>query len=287
LKTFVEAMIRTWHYWYKRNHIREGLQLIDRALRLFGEEVSVDKGRLQSLAGALATKSGDYTRASRYLEQALETGRATENVLLQSIALSNIGNLKWSICQFEEAVEYYEESTARISDQTTKANKLAAYQSWATVLIDAGRVAEAKAAYSLALDLEPNPDDKYVLWMRATIEGQFLFHEAKFEEAIKSFKFAVQCSMELGDLASVARCLYWIAECRYLLGDVATATCLLGAVGASASESGIQLYPINELRLAALEGRCRRSLSSEEFTELILKGSLCPPIELLELTHIQ
>lgn len=274
IATFTEAIIKSWPYWYTRNQIDDCLRLIDQATKRFPSEDSLDLGRLLNLGGALASKSGQVDRARRYLRRALRIGRRINHNLLEASAGSNMGWVMWSEGQFEKAAQAYAKAIQILPADAPALFRANLFVSWSTSLMDSGRLIEAREALAQAGAMAGNASDLQFQWTKIIAEGQLRYREGSLAEAFDRFFQSFRIAARIKDHASMARTLYWISEHSFAIGEIERAAQLLGAVRSQARKSGINLYPINELRIADLERRCADHLSTSGLSRCFISGSL-------------
>ncbi len=272
--TFTEAIIKSWPYWYKRNQINDCLRLIDQATKRFPNEESLDLGRLVNLAGALAIKAGQVDRARRYLRRALRIGRKIGHELLEASAGSNMGWLMWSEGQFDKSVQTFAKANRHLPEGVPILYKANMYVSWSTSLLDAGRLEEAQALLEKAAALADGSSDHQYQWSISITQGQLMYRQGRLTEAFDCFTRSFRIAAKIRDHAAMARTLFWISEYSYAIGDIERAAQLLGAVRCQARKAGIDLYPINELRIADLEKRCTDYLTVTGLKRCFISGSL-------------
>lgn len=280
IKTFTEALIRSWSYWYKRNQIDDALRLIDIAIKRYPTESDLDLGRVLNFGGALATKAGLVEKAGKYLRKALRVAKKIHHPQFLAVVLSNQGMLKWSISRCDDALLDFEESIRNLPDSAPDAIKTNLYASWFTSLLDAGQTARAEDAFLLARACQSNTDDHQQNWMLAIGEGQLMLRKGLLFAAYGLFLKSIDVAEEIGDYACLARSAYWLAEHEYEIGSYNMAAQLLGFTRTSARRSGINLYPINETRIADLTNRCKVKLGSTLLRQEMIAGSLLSVEEL-------
>lgn len=272
--TFTEAIIKSWPYWYKRNQINDCLRLIDQATKRFPSEESLDLGRLLNLGGALAIKAGQVDRARRYLRKALRIGRKIGHDLLEASAGSNMGWLMWSEGQFDKSVQTFAKANRHLPDGVPVLFRANMYVSWSTSLMDAGRLQEAQELLEKAAVLADGSSDLQHQWAIFIAQGQLMYRQGCLADAFERFTRSFRIAAKIRDHAAMARTLFWISEYSYAVGDIERSAQLLGAVRSQARKSGIDLYPINELRIADLEKRCTDCLTATGLKRCFISGSL-------------
>lgn len=282
LKTFTEALIRSWSYWYKRNQIEDALRLIDLAVKRYSSEESLDLGRVLNFGGALATKAGLVERAERYLRRASRVAKKLQHSQFLAVVLSNQGMLKWSIDRCEEALRDFEGAVANLPEATPDSIKTNIYASWFTSLLDAGHISRAEGAFLRARHSQTEKNDHQQNWMLAIGEGQLMLRKGLFHPARLLFLRSLEVAEEISDHACLARSAYWLAEYEFRVGSHHRAAQLLGFTRTSARRSGIKLYPVNETRIACLTKRCDAALGSTLLRQEMIAGSLLSVNEIME-----
>ncbi|MCC7228841.1 MAG: hypothetical protein IT203_00490, partial [Fimbriimonadaceae bacterium] len=146
--------------------------------------------------------------------------------------------------------------------------------SWATACIDVGQLDQAEAFLNRARKSMGQNPDLLALWTETVGRGQLYLRRGTWDTALERFRECVDLAQKMGDLASTARSLAWIAEVAIAVQNFRCAAQLLGATRGIVQESGIQLYPINRLRLAKMEHLCQDALGSDEYRECRILGAL-------------
>lgn len=282
VEAFVDALNRSWGFWYKRNYIPEALTLVDLAAKRFKSRSNASYGRLLSLGGALATKAGQIDLALKYLDRAYAVGKATDNTHLLGISLANMGIAKWANGEFKAALRHFERAEPHVIAFGKSRNRYALYASWGTALMDAKQPEQAELIIAKAMANLEGQKDNLVLWINEVTRGQVSLRNGKPDCALEEFRHSVIAAQEVNDFASMARSLYWLAEVHFQLGNPTFSAQLLGAVRTSNRLSGIDLYPINEQRIASLEFKCWDALGDLAFSEAKFTGTLMEPEDVLE-----
>lgn len=274
LKTFTEALMRSWSYWYKRNQIDDALRLIDLAVKRFQSEDDLDLGRILNFGGALATKAGLVGKAGKYLRKALRLAKNIQHPQLIAVVLGNQGMLKWSIGRCSDALADYEIAVKYLPASAPNSIRTNLYASWFTSLLDANHIAEASRVFQIARSSQSDANDHQQNWMLAIGEGQLMMRRGLPIQARSLFLRSLEMAEEIGDYACLARSSYWLAEHKYEAESYREAAQLLGLARTSATKSGINLYPINEQRIAILTSRCEAKLGITLFRQEMIAGSL-------------
>lgn len=273
LKTFTEALIRSWSYWYKRNQIEDALRLIDLAIKRYRSEETLDLGRVLNFGGALATKAGLVEKSGKYLKKAMRLAKRIEHPAYLSVVLGNFGMLKWSMSLYDEAVCVLEEAVKHLPESAPSAIKTNLYATWFTSLLDGGNIARAEYALSLAKSSQIETDDHQQNWMLAIGEGQLMLRKGLIRQSHDLFLKSLSFAGEICDHACMARSAYWIARHEYEAERFGKAAQLLGFARTLANRSGISLYPINEFRMEAITKQCELKLGSIQFRQESIAGA--------------
>ena len=282
IKTFADGMGLSWTYWYERNRIDDGLKLIDRALKRFAGSKLYEYGRMQLIAGALAVKIGMTERAIRYLEDAMNFAELNGFPQLADRVFGNMGMARWSTGDALGALACYQKINIDRASETDERNRYSILLSWATACLDVGQLDQAEAFLNRARESMGQSPDLLALWTETVGRGQLYLRRGSWDTALERFKASIEIAQKMGDLASIARSIAWIAETAVAVQNFGHAAQLLGAARGIVQESGIQLYPINELRFAKMERRCKEELGSDEYRECRILGALSNLKDLIE-----
>jgi len=274
IKTFADGIGLSWTYWYERNRIDDGLKLLDRALKRFAGSTLYEYGRVKLIAGVLATKIGQTDRAIRYFDETMEFAERNGYPQLADRVFCNMGTAKWSTGDALEAVECFKKVDIDRASETDERNRYSILLSWATACIDVGQLDQAEAFLNRARKSMGQNPDLLALWTETVGRGQLYLRRGTWDTALERFRECVDLAQKMGDLASTARSLAWIAEVAIAVQNFRCAAQLLGATRGIVQESGIQLYPINRLRLAKMEHLCQDALGSDEYRECRILGAL-------------
>lgn len=281
-ENFVEALERSWRFWYKRNYIPAALSLIDLAVERIPDKSAYIFGRLLILGGVLATKVGQIDRAMGYLEGAYKIGSSLNNRHLLGFSQANMGTAKWANGEFEAALKFFEQAEDHVIAHAQTHNLYALYISWGTALLDAKQPDRAIEIVQRALENIEGRSENLAQWATEIQSGQVKLQSGQTAEARSDFLHSLLTANEIQDYASLARSLYWMAEAHFELGDPSLSAKLVGAARTANRTSGIDLYPINEERIARLEFRCWSALGDLAFSEAKLTGALMEPEDVLE-----
>lgn len=283
INTFTEALIKSWQYWYSRNHIQDGLRLIDLAVKRYKGPVNLDLGRLLSFGSALSTKGALPDKSIKYLNRALLVAREVKNNRFFMVVHGNYGFHYWSTSQFDKSIRAYEIAETFLNEDASVSNVANVYTSWFTSLLDAGRYTEAETIIEKALSVQKNSSDRQLKWILTIARGQLLFRKHCLEEAYTFFEEAFNLAHELKDMASVARSIYWLAEYYSSTDRLESAAQLIGAILATVKSANVVLYPINQERLNQLSLRCDTVLSTNEFKKAKVIGAFLSKQDILDM----
>lgn len=282
-RTFAEAVVISWKYWYKRNRIEEILSLVGRAVKRFSDPNDIDLGRMLNAAAVLATKSGLTQLTRKYLRRAIRIAERAGHTLLKAACLDNLANAQWADGYPEKAIPLYKQAESVLGEPQHRRFLLQVYTSWAMSLADLDRPEEAETVLARARVHLGEFSDHLDNWTVTLTTGQILLKKGHLLEAQRSFQAAANIAFSMGDEASLARTLAWMAEVLLREARPEMTARYLGAARAHGRLSGIQLYRVNEIRMARIEGQLRDKLADDDVTMAMLDGALLPLPELLEL----
>lgn len=285
LLSFVDAMVLSWSFWYKRNRIPEALQLIERAIK---SNDAIDKegiSKLLNIAGVLANKGGDSAKARSYYRRALQTSRNAVNPGVLAMISTNLAILEWSEDNAEVAIKLFDGSIEVWQNLERKHYVAQSLASSVAALLDLGRVEEAEKRLVDSQLLGLAAGNSLEKWALEVSKAQIALAKGRSSEALPHIAASISCARDAGDDISLARSLIWLAQAAVEQERWEVAGALLGAIAGYAKSAEAYLYRTNELRIARIEGRVRAAIGDARVRELRLMGSLSQISELLMLAQ--
>ncbi len=273
-----------WPFWILRGYLSEGCQWLDLTLAQLHGSTAL-RAKLLRVAGIIAGHYGDFTRATRLLEESLEAWRTLgEKQGIASVLLSlGVGAL--TLGDYERAILYYEESLPLFREAEDKQGAALVLLSLGLTLFYQGNYERARALYEESLALFKEIGDirgiaavhtnqgmmslekkDYVRATRLceeslalrrsvgdkggsahtlTILGRVAFFQNNYQQAFACYKEGLALRKEAGEKDGVAEALEGLAGLCAAQGEAGNAARLLGAAEMLREVTGIAVSPID------------------------------------------
>jgi predicted ATPase/DNA-binding CsgD family transcriptional regulator len=211
---------RLWRFWWIRGHMIEGHRWLEQILALPDEERGIARGRATFSMAALAEELGDWGMATAGYREALEAGRAFDDVLLQGHALNSLANVAHMQGNYDESIRLNHEARARYEEAGYRRGVAGCMHNLATVEYHRGNLEGAEAGYrqSLAI-LEELQDERSRVMILANI-GVIAYERRDFETARDIQVQSVELTRAMGDEIGLCNALTNLAGALRELGDI-------------------------------------------------------------------
>ena len=263
-----------WHFWFLRDHLKEGLAITGQILE--AESLSDrERARVMSTRGFMAFWFGDYATAMPVLTEALETYRRLdddEGIALTQIPLGFIGSV---IAGPEDALPRFEESLGLFRSLGDR---------WGEVL-----VLNARGFLEIGLGMEVT-DDRFEETLRKAealgteIEcgmahgnlGAHLVRIDRIDEARRHLRTTLEILSKLGIRNMVSYTLDQVAELQIAEGNALPAARLFGAAERIRNMVGVILAPMHEASRERLIEDASKLVGVEDFERARAEGLELP-----------
>jgi predicted ATPase/transcriptional regulator with XRE-family HTH domain len=219
-------VLALYRFWQRRNHVDEGREWAERAIRRHGPIRDVTRGRLLNAAGVLARSQADCPSAQRYFEESLSIHRAYEDQRGIANALHNLGNIVHLQGDYVRAKALLDESLAmwpRLGDAWGHGMALAMRGHLAR---DQGDLLLAIQCYEASHNLARQVGDRWSISGSLGELGMLAREQGDYDRASDFLNQCLKVRAELGDLDGVARSLMHLGHVARLQKNAAQALAL-------------------------------------------------------------
>jgi len=227
-------------------HATLALELIQQSPNLWIEALSLNT-RL-----AVAILTSDYDRALEIGEHALEVAADSGAAGPLRACLGNLGNLSYSIGQFERAVEYFERALAAFPSEGENAN--ANLDSLAKIRLTQDRLSECESLLD-RIDATIRDERDWRLYPHrcaAFTRAQFLIRSGRCTDGLRQIDFVLDLTDRSGDPLLSAAAMLVKAQVLAHLGHNGEAAKILRQLSPSLRRLPAELYADYEATLAFL-----------------------------------
>lgn len=264
------------HYWWARNHLREGLTAIERAVAGAGDAPAALRGKALFGGARLAHSLGDHEAMRGLAEESLSACRSAgdrhgeaQALLGLGIAVGCLGDRDRSRTLYEQCAGLYRE----LGDQRGLASVL---NNTAYRLLEDGETERARELCLEALAIL----ERLGLRARATVAlgnlGLAALLEQELDGALDHFVHAVEIARDTGYVEGSIYGLEGIGAALTAAGRHEQAATILGAAEAAAERSGFELEVLEAEIRDRTTGRLREAIGEEKLTELVTAGRRVP-----------
>jgi predicted ATPase/tetratricopeptide (TPR) repeat protein len=210
-------------FWNMRGYATEGLRwaslVLDEAmLPAFDSKLAVIYAKAFNSSGALAFVTGDYGRARRYLEQALQLRIQLGDSEGIASTYNNLGNLAWNQSELLNAKEYFEEA-ARIAQTLENTKLLASILNNLGTLLQALNDLPLAHTYLLqALHIWRAAGNKQSIANTLSNLGGIASHRQDYEQAMTYFLESLALQRETGSKRNAGAVLANMGEIALMKG---------------------------------------------------------------------
>lgn len=211
-------------FWIIGGHVKEGRDLLERALQNRGSVSSLIRGNALCIASTLARYLGDFHYATTACQESLEIFRELENPVGIAGSLYRLGYVAWMRGESNIARAYYEESLMIGQGEKcwdVRSETLYCFASLAFFQEDspmARFMIEESLALSRALE------DQFNIASALNILGWISFLQEDISTAQALQEESLAACRALGNQRGVAHTLSALGEIAYTMGDLALAS---------------------------------------------------------------
>lgn len=270
----LELTIALTPLWSALGHQREGLQWFDTALaRVPAERAPALTAQGQNIAARLATRTGDFSKATtlalnaQTLARSLEDGHefAHSESVLGNIA-RGLGNQAEARVHYQQALELYRE-TNDLYNTGYVLVQLAKLGDFGNPL-HSGSPEELVAAHRLvseALEIYRTMENQWG-FARALLQSGYLsYKQARFDDAANASAQSLTLFAETGNLSEGSQCIENLADIAGAIHAYEMAATLYGIAENLQERLGTPMWPIYRTEYDMEVERVRTALSTDAF----------------------
>lgn len=269
----VGAPMWYWYWWWWHGSVREGLDLVLKALALpSGPELRQYRARALNSACYLQWVSGDMGTARQNIEEALSIFRELDDEAELARSLSLLGLVFAS-------EEHYELANQAMQDGIAIARKLGDLHKGSISLIFMGDVAlqqgdlaKAKRVYEESAELLRELGNINFEAYPLRRLGYLALEHNDLAQARHYFHESLRLNWKTGDKRAVAACLTGMAALAIRLDKPLVAARLLGAVESQLEGLNIFLMDLDRPELERVRSEMLATLDEPTFTAAFAKG---------------
>jgi predicted ATPase/DNA-binding SARP family transcriptional activator len=271
-----------FQFWYMRGYVGEGLGWLERVLSLPGSESSPERARVLRGAGILALLKGDYLRASRLLQEAVELYRGAGDAWGVARCLNNLGMVIAYEGDFDRARALLEESERGYRDLGDVDGIAQCLVNLSDVALRCGQYERAIALSEEGLKLADELGNEFGKTIALQNLALAALHLGRRSDAAGLLRERLRLSQELGDRGGVATGLDCLAALAAACGDPRRAAMLLGAADALYEDAGYGLASYERDLRERTERTVRDRLGAEAAADARDRGRSTNPDETIE-----
>jgi predicted ATPase/DNA-binding SARP family transcriptional activator len=261
-----------WRYWLVRGHRREGLEWLERALSLPGNQTS--PVRAVALAGAtlLARLLGEYSRAELLAEECVSLGREVGPTRALVVSLNVLTTLAARAGDFDRARTHCDESVAAARAAGDLQLEAVALFVLTEGLVHGGRYAAARDVGAHALELARTVGDTELIALVVARLGMAAAHDGRHGTAAELLTEAMEHCLALSFPETAAWCCEGLALVAAAQGDALRAARLLGAGDSLRRSGGGVVQPAEAAARGGALAAIQRTLSDEQVHDALEAG---------------
>ena len=311
-----------WSFWLLRGYLSEGREWLDRTLAELPDRTTMRAAVLWA-TGIITGRQGDFTRATRLLEESLDVWRTVGDKKRIASALSSLGVGAQRQGDYEQATARYEESLPLLREVGEKQwtaivlsslGLIALYQGHheraralceesealfrdigdmrgiAAVLTNLGIISLERGDHERAtrlceesLSLRRVVGDKGGSAHTLVMLGRVALSQHQYQQAASCYKESLALCQEVGEKEGIAAALEGLAGIAGALGQAKSAARLLGAAETLRDATGVAVPPMDRAFKERLIATLRTRLGVKDFTEALAEGRRFAPEQALAL----
>lgn len=236
-----------YQYWYTRGFANEGIQWIEKTLKLNNKDETETKGRALKGFSTLLRGQDRLEEAARYADEALATFSKIDNNKMRASALCELGAIAQRRGEFDVASGFLEECISLARAENVSDHNLSYYlivQGVTEHLMD--NLPEAKKLYVESLSIGRESGDKTRTATALLNLGEIIEAEGKFRDAYSHYRDSLALWIELKHKQAIARCAEVIAGLEVRINERPyEAAFLLGAAESIREVIDVPVEPFN------------------------------------------
>ena len=305
--------VALFRFWDMREHLTEGRSRLETILRLSGTSHAPERARISTFLGALATAQGDFSCATRVLQDSLSLYEELHDqwgigAALNALAVSgrDRGDYASAETYFERSLSYWRTlsdqlAIARCLHNLANALKVRGEYQRAQVALreatdifealgdrsgaawsinqqgdierDQGNMAAARALYERALSVFRGAGDRWGAARSLTDLGAIDCEQNKLDSARTAYRESLEIFTNLRHRRGIARALEGFGYLALARGDAARALRLCGAAAHLRGLIGAPLPPAEQLKLEQTLKPATEALGENASHNAWLEGS--------------
>jgi len=210
-------------FWMIGGHVKEGHDLLERALKRSWGVPSSIRGHALCILGILARYQGDYHAAEAACEESLAIFRELDDPLGIANSLYRLGYVAWMRGDSGMARTYYEESLAISGREQCRDARSETLYYFAYLAFFQRDARMARLLIEESLDLSRGLGDQYNIATALNLLGWVSLLQGDITAARTLQEESLTASRELGNQRGIAHALSALGEIASLMGDFAQA----------------------------------------------------------------
>ncbi len=271
---FIDAMRRSWLFWYKRNHLRRVINLSDAAIEKCGPDLSIQAVRLTMLKAIFLTKAGMGDKGAELLEKVRHEASLENEPYLETQVLVNLAYAYWAEDMAVESLEINRMAYARAvkldaSGLLTSAAAGAAAASISLSLIDEAKVWSQRLRIASA-----DSEDLLDSWNIQMNQSQIDWGTQSYDQALTRLDGCLTEAKAINDPSLIGRTHLWFSQVQVSAGQFEKAAESLGVCIGYMVGNEHSLYKTNTKRISAIEHEITHAIGLQQTNQLKLIGNL-------------
>ncbi len=261
-----------WEYWWVRGDLGEGRRRLDEALDLGGEEPSELRARALHAAASLATRHGEYERATELSELSLALWEELGDQAGTARSLLSLGTVASEQGDYERATSLSERAAALYQALEDRRGQALAVSNLGGIALDRGEYARAAALSEQAYQLFETLEDSEGMAFALVNQGFAALSEHDHARALTLLREALRRLAELEFKDIIGYCFEGLAAVLAFTGQADAAARLLGAADALRESLGVELAPAERETHDETTAAVREGLGEERFSAAWRQG---------------
>jgi non-specific serine/threonine protein kinase len=250
--------------------------------RELGKEGRAGAASTLRLLGELATEEGDYARAPKYFQEAIEIYKDLNDKRGIGDMFLEFGWLFMRLGDMPQAVGYLEEALALGREIGEIHLQLYAYSGLGEAAVRRGQYDRASAMLEQGFALNREMNDR---WESGAITGSLgwvALRRGDFKRMRVILRESLSIRVELEDKGGIAWCLEKLAEAAALTGERQKAARIYGAASALRAPLASAIDPADQPDYDRIISSLRSALNVETFAALWAEGESMPLDQVVE-----
>ncbi|MEM9539802.1 MAG: tetratricopeptide repeat protein, partial [Cyanobacteria bacterium P01_E01_bin.42] len=175
--------------------------------KLIEEEENQKYGVILYKLGEVYESQGNYEKARKYLEEALELATRTNNLNLKGKSISYFGLCDYRQGKFKEAIISNEQSLNIAREIEDFEQEARALNNLGNVYASQGEYSQAIKYYQQSLEIRREIGDRYGIASSLNNLGNVYASQGEYSQAIKYYQQSLEIRREIGDRYGIASSL--------------------------------------------------------------------------------